>query len=118
MQSPDSVIQATLPHRHPFLMVDKILEIVEGKTVKGLKHITANEWYITDKNKIMPNVMIVEALAQLGAFAAIGKDSDLGFLTAIKGAEFFSEASVGDQVHLFYELKRMKKGVVFWQRIC
>ncbi|MGM0874105.1 MAG: 3-hydroxyacyl-ACP dehydratase FabZ family protein [Bacillota bacterium] len=112
MQSQDSIIHSTLPQRYPFLMIDKILEVVEGKTVKGLKNITANEWYITDDHKVMPNCMIVEALAQLGAFATIGEYSNLGFLTAIKGANFIHEATVGDQVYLYYEVKRMKKGFV------
>lgn len=111
MQFQDS-IQAILPHRQPFVMIDKILEVVRGKTVKGIKNITGNEWYITDQNKAIPNVMIVEALAQLGAFAAIGKNSGLGFLTTIKGAEFISSASVGDQVYLYYEVKRIKRGFV------
>jgi 3-hydroxyacyl-[acyl-carrier-protein] dehydratase len=93
-------------------MIDKILEVVRGKTVKGIKKITGNEWYITDQNKAIPNVMIVEALAQLGAFAAIGEIRCLGFLTTIKGAEFISSASVGDQVYLYYEVKRIKRGFV------
>ena len=112
MRTRKSIIQSTLPHQYPFLMVDNILEIVEGKSVKGIKNISANEWYITDDHKVMPNVMLVEALAQLGAFAALGEECNIGFLTAIKGAEFIHEASVGDQVYLYYEIKRMKKGFV------
>jgi 3-hydroxyacyl-[acyl-carrier-protein] dehydratase len=112
MQSQDSVVQSTLPHRYPFLLIDSILEVVEGKTVKGLKNITSNEWYITEPNQVMPSVLIVEALAQLGAFASINEKTDLGFLTSIKGAEFISEASVGDQVYLYYKVKRIKKGFV------
>ncbi|MGM7721282.1 3-hydroxyacyl-ACP dehydratase FabZ family protein [Metabacillus sp. Hm71] len=112
MNSNDSIIQTALPHRYPFLMVDKVIEIVEGKKVKGLKMITENEWYISNDHTFMPNILVIEALAQLGAFVSLEDDNHLGFLTSIKGVEFIREASVGDQVHLFYEVIRMKKGFV------
>ncbi|KKI93059.1 hypothetical protein WQ54_06000 [Bacillus sp. SA1-12] len=112
MNSHHSIIQTALPHRYPFLMVDKVLEIDEGKAVKAVKTISENDWYITNDHGVMPNFLVIEALAQLGAFVAKDQKNQLGFLTSIKGAEFIHEASVGDQVQLFYEVKRLKKGFV------
>jgi 3-hydroxyacyl-[acyl-carrier-protein] dehydratase len=63
-------ILSSLPHRYPFLMIDGLVEIELGKRAKGYKNVTRNEWFITEAHPYMPNTMIVEALAQLGAFTA------------------------------------------------
>ena len=63
-------IQKILPHRYPFLLVDKIVDFEEGKSITGIKNVTANEPQFTGHfpgNPIMPGVLITEALAQVGA---------------------------------------------------
>ena len=63
-------IQKILPHRYPFLLVDKVVEIEEGKSITGIKNVTINEPFFQGHfpgNPIMPGVLITEALAQVGA---------------------------------------------------
>ena len=63
-------IQKILPHRYPFLLIDKIVDYEEGKSITGIKNVTANEPQFTGHfpgNPIMPGVLITEALAQVGA---------------------------------------------------
>ena len=65
-----SDIEAIIPHRYPFLLVDRIVEIEEGSRGVGLKNVSANEWFFEGHfpgRKIMPGVLIVEALAQVAA---------------------------------------------------
>ncbi|MCY9513218.1 hotdog family protein [Paenibacillus apiarius] len=103
-------ITSVLPHRYPFLMVDRVSELEPGKWVKGYKNVTPNEWFMNEAQPHMPGTMIVEALAQLGAFATTGSGSGLGFLSSLKGVEMTGMARPGDRVHLYYEVIRHKKG--------
>ncbi|MNI01159.1 3-hydroxyacyl-[acyl-carrier-protein] dehydratase FabZ [compost metagenome] len=105
-------IPKVLPHRYPFLMVDRVVEIEPGHSAKGYKNVSWNEWYITEDQNHMPSMMIVEALAQLGAFAAAGEAKGLGFLTSFKNIEFLGYAVPGDRVDLYYEVIRNKRGFV------
>lgn len=105
-------IQSVIPHRYPFLMIDRILEIEQGKWAKGYKNVTCNEWFINDSNSYMPSMLIVEALAQLGAFATTGKENSLGFLSSLNGIELIGNAYPGDRIELYYEVIKNRRGFV------
>ena len=67
-------IKEILPHREPFLMVDRVDELVPGKSAKCVKAVSGNEWYFLGhfaQKKVMPGVLIVEALAQAGGIALL-----------------------------------------------
>ncbi|MEO9255706.1 MAG: 3-hydroxyacyl-ACP dehydratase FabZ, partial [Tepidiformaceae bacterium] len=67
-------IEGIIPHRYPFLFVDRIIEIDEGKSAVGVKNVSANEWFFEGHfpgRKIMPGVLIVEALSQVAAVALL-----------------------------------------------
>lgn len=102
----------TIPHRYPFLMLDKITEVEQGKWAKGYKLVTNNEWFITEVNSKMPSTMIIEALAQLGAFATTSNAGGLGFLSSLGGVTCLGNAYAGDRVDLFYEIEKIRKGFV------
>ncbi|EJW16289.1 beta-hydroxyacyl-ACP dehydratase [Paenibacillus alvei] len=104
-------VMAALPHRYPFLMIDRVTHIEEGKSAHGYKHITHNEWFISAAMPFMPDTLIIEALAQLGAFTAIHRQpGSLGLLSSLKGVESLGRAYAGDKLDLTYEVLRSKKG--------
>ncbi|CAH8770199.1 3-hydroxyacyl-ACP dehydratase FabZ family protein [Paenibacillus dendritiformis] len=109
-----NAITDRLPHRYPFLMVDCVTDIQEGQWAKGTKKVTGTEWYFAAEGseRTMPHTMIVEALAQLGALAAMGQGGRLGFLSSIKGAEFCGHASPGDCLDMEYTLIKARRGFV------
>ncbi len=109
-----------LPHRYPFLMVDRVLEIEHGKRIKALKNVTFNEPFFLGhfpRRPVMPGVMMVEALAQasaLLAFDTLGEKADenlLYYFAGIDGARFKRPVEPGDQLILEAVLDRMKSGV-------
>ncbi|WP_141432253.1 3-hydroxyacyl-ACP dehydratase FabZ family protein [Bacillus sp. 03113] len=106
-------ILSVLPHRQPFLMIDGVVELEPGKWAKGYKNITENEWFITDNQNYMPQMLVIEALAQLSAFTSTNKERGLGFLSSLKEVEFFKYARPGDRVDLYYEVIRNRKGFIF-----
>lgn len=76
-------IKEIIPHRYPFLLVDKVLEVEEGKRAIGIKNVTANEEFFNGHfpdYPVMPGVLIVEALAQVGAVAMLKKEENRGRL--------------------------------------
>ncbi|MEI4828396.1 3-hydroxyacyl-ACP dehydratase FabZ family protein [Bacillus sp. FJAT-53711] len=105
-------IKSVLPHRYPFLMVDHIIEMESGKSVKGYKNVSYNEWFITESQTTMPNMLIVEAIAQLGAFVSVENTAGLGFLSSLEGVAFLGSAGPGDRLDLYYEVIRNKRGFV------
>ena len=109
-----------LPHRYPFLLVDRVLEIEKGKSIKALKNVTMNEPFFMGHfphHPVMPGVMILEALAQaagLLAFDTLGAapdDKTVYYFAGIDGARFKRPVSPGDQLTLEVELDRMKAGI-------
>lgn len=107
-------IQAILPHRYPFLMVDRILEIEAGKKAVGLKNVTANEEFFNGHfpgYPVMPGVLIVEALAQVGTVAMLAVEANkgkLGFFAGIDEFRFRGQVKPGDTLILELEVTRLK----------
>ena len=109
-----------LPHRYPFLLVDRVLEIEKGKTIKALKNVTINEPFFQGHfphRPVMPGVLMLEALAQAAAllsFDALGAsptDDMVYYFAGIDGARFKQPVGPGDQLILSAELLRMKAGI-------
>jgi 3-hydroxyacyl-[acyl-carrier-protein] dehydratase len=107
-------IKEIIPHRYPFLLVDKVLEMEEGKRAVGLKNVTANEEFFVGHfpyYPVMPGVLIVEALAQVGAVAMLSKEENKGrlaFFTGIDNCRFKRQVKPGDQLRLEVEIIRLK----------
>ena len=81
MQLNSNEIQKILPHRYPFLLVDKIVELEPGKSAKGIKCVSANEMQFMGhfpQMHVMPGVLIIEALAQTGACAILCEEENKG----------------------------------------
>ncbi len=107
-------IKEIIPHRYPFLLIDKILEIENGKRAVGLKNVTANEPFFAGHfpdYPVMPGVLIVEALAQVGAVAMLNQEENKGrlaFFTGIDNCRFKKQVKPGDQLRLEVEIIRVK----------
>ena len=103
-------IKQILPHREPFLMVDRVDELVPGKAAKCIKAVSGNEWYFLGhfaQKKVMPGVLIVEALAQAGGIALLTLEEmrgKLAFLGKITNARFHAPVVPGDLLELTSEI--------------
>ena len=101
-----------LPHRYPFLMLDRITELEYGVSGKGYKNVTANEPYFIGhfpEQPIMPGVMIIEAMAQLAGIVSFGEekaDKDIGLFAGVKEVRFRGRVIPGDKLVLEAEVKR------------
>ncbi len=110
-------IRQIIPHRHPILLVDRIVELEPGKRAVGLKNVSTNEWFFEGHfpdNPIMPGVLIVEALAQTGAVAALSAEEfqgKLGLFAGIDGVRFRRQVVPGDQLRLEVEMERLRRGI-------
>lgn len=107
-------IEAIIPHRYPFLLVDRIVEIEEGKSAVGIKNVTANEWFFQGHfpgRKVMPGVLIVEALAQVAAVSLL-KGVEMAGKTPLFGGidnmRFRRPVVPGDQLRLEFTLDKMR----------
>ena len=103
-----------LPHRYPFLLVDRVLEVEPGVRAVGLKQVSANEWYFQGHfpgQPVMPGVLIVEALAQVGAVALLSQPEHAGkivYFAGIDGVRFRRPVVPGDTLRLSVSLTRMR----------
>lgn len=110
-------IKKIIPHRFPFLLVDKILELEEGKRAVGLKNVTGNEHFFEGHfpdYPVMPGVLIIEALAQVGALAVLKKPENKGkiaFFGGIDKARFRRQVVPGDQLRLEVEMTKLRGSV-------
>ena len=99
-------IEKLLPHRYPFLLVDRILEIEEGKRIVGIKNVTANEPFFPGHfpgHKVMPGVLIIEALAQVGCILLLvttGDAEKVIYFMSMDKVKFRKKVVPGDQLKL------------------
>jgi 3-hydroxyacyl-[acyl-carrier-protein] dehydratase len=111
-------IKKILPHRYPFLLVDRIIEIEEGKKAVGIKNVTVNEPFFQGHfpdNPIMPGVLIIEALAQVAGIAVMNIEEfrgKLGLFTGIDKCRFKKVVRPGDQLVLEVLIDSIKMGLV------
>ncbi|WP_416434605.1 3-hydroxyacyl-ACP dehydratase FabZ [Priestia megaterium] len=110
-------IKEIIPHRYPFLLVDRILEVKDGKKAVGLKNVSANEEFFNGHfpdYPVMPGVLIVEALAQVGAVAMLKKEENQGrlaFFAGIDNCRFKKQVRPGDQLRLEVEIVRARGSI-------
>lgn len=109
-----------LPHRYPILLVDRVLEVEKGKSIKALKNVTMNEPYFTGHfphRPVMPGVMMLEAMAQVAALLAfetldvVADDKSVFYFAGIDGARFKRPVEPGDQLVMRVTLERVKAGI-------
>jgi 3-hydroxyacyl-[acyl-carrier-protein] dehydratase len=107
-------IEKIIPHRYPFLLVDRIIEIEDGKRAVGIKNVTANEWFFEGHfpgKKVMPGVLIVEALAQVAAVTMLRGMESAGKSPLFGGIEhmrFRKPVIPGDQLRLEFTLDKVR----------
>lgn len=110
-------IKKIIPHRYPFLLVDKVTELEPGKRAVGYKNVTMNEPFFAGHfpdYPVMPGVLIVEALAQVGAVAVLSMPEYAGrlaFFAGIDGVRFKRQVRPGDTLRLEIELLTIRMGI-------
>ncbi|MGE5850299.1 MAG: 3-hydroxyacyl-ACP dehydratase FabZ [Candidatus Methylomirabilota bacterium] len=110
-------IQEIIPHRFPFLLVDRILELELGKRVVGIKNVTINEPFFEGHfpgHPIMPGVLILEAMAQVGGFLLMSNlnargEKKLIYFTGIEKARFRKPVVPGDQIRFEVEILQTRR---------
>ena len=108
-------IKAILPHRYPFLLIDRVIEIEEGKKVVAIKNVTNNEEFFNGhfpQEPVMPGVLIIEAMAQAGAVALLSLEQYKGkivYFGGIDKAKFRGQVVPGDTLRLEMEIVKLKK---------
>jgi 3-hydroxyacyl-[acyl-carrier-protein] dehydratase len=119
-------ILESLPHRYPFLLVDRVLSVEPGKSIVALKNVTINEPFFPGHyphHPVMPGVLIIEAMAQAAAllsFQTMEKKLDeknVYYFAGIDGARFKRPVSPGDQLIIKVELTRSMRGVFKFKAI-
>ncbi|MCT4633519.1 MAG: 3-hydroxyacyl-ACP dehydratase FabZ [Firmicutes bacterium] len=110
-------IQNIIPHRYPFLLVDKIVEIEEGVRAVGIKNVTINEPFFQGHfpgNPIMPGVLIVEAMAQVGAVALLSLEEYKGKLAVFAGIDnvrFKKQVVPGDTLRMEVTIDSVRRNI-------
>jgi 3-hydroxyacyl-[acyl-carrier-protein] dehydratase len=109
-----SEIEAILPHREPFLLIDEIVELEPGGRVVARKRVREDEWYLAGHfpgRPVMPGVLIVEAMAQTGAVAVLSEKENQGriaFFAGIDAVRFKRVVKPGDELELECELEHVR----------
>lgn len=107
-------IQEIIPHRYPFLLVDRIIEMAEGQRAVGIKNVSMNEPFFQGHfpgYPIMPGVLIMEALAQVGAVIVLQKPEFAGYIglfAGLDGVKFRRQVVPGDQLRLEVDIIKMR----------
>ena len=113
-------ILKNLPHRYPFLLVDRVLEVNPGKSIKALKNVTINEPFFVGHfphRPVMPGVLILEAMAQTAGLLAFSDENNkhdansVIYFAGIDGARFKRPVEPGDQLVMTVEILRQKAGI-------
>ncbi len=110
-------IQEIIPHRYPFLLVDRILELESGKRAVGIKAVTASEYYFQGhfpEEHVMPGVLIIEALAQTGAVCMLSVEENKGkiaYFAGINKARFKAKVKPGDVLTLEVEIIKSRANI-------
>ncbi|MDQ9171535.1 3-hydroxyacyl-ACP dehydratase FabZ [Oxalobacteraceae bacterium R-40] len=113
-------IKEYLPHRYPFLLVDRVLNWESGKSITAIKNVTANEEFFNGHfphKPVMPGVMMIEAMAQTAAllsFLTMGKkpgQNEVVYFAGIDGARFKRPVGPGDQLVMEVEISRVARGI-------
>ncbi len=109
-----NAIQQILPHRYPFLLVDRILEVEEGKKIVGIKNVSMNEPFFQGhfpNYPVMPGVLIIEAMAQVGAVAVLSMPAFAGRIALLAGidkARFRRQVVPGDILRIEVEVLKLR----------
>ena len=110
-------IKRILPHRYPFLLVDRILELEPGKRAVGIKNVTANEPFFQGhfpQRAVMPGVLIIEAMAQVGGVMILSVEEHRGklaYLGTVDGVKFRRPIVPGDILEMETELLRIRSNM-------
>ena len=118
-------IQELLPHRYPFLLVDRVTEFEANKRILGIKNVTINEPFFQGHfpgHPVMPGVLVIEALAQTGGILTqlshqAGAEGKLFYLVKIDNAKFSRMVVPGDRLELHVELKRTIRNMALYQGV-
>ncbi len=109
-------VEELLPHRYPFLLVDRITAIDPGKRAVGVRQVTADEWFTGQASSYeMPNTLVLEALAQLSGAVLIGLSDQVrgavGYFVGMQRVKFRGVARAGDELVLECNLLQFKRGI-------
>jgi len=110
-------IENIIPHRDPFLLVDEIVEVNPGKNIKGIKYVRAEEYYFKGhfpSNPIMPGVLIVETIAQVGAISLLKMAENKGKLVLFAGIDkvrFKRIVRPGDKLEIEVEMESFRRNI-------
>lgn len=110
-------IMSIIPHRQPFLLIDRVEELVEGKSIVATKNVTYNEPFFAGhfpQEPVMPGVLQVEAMAQAGAVAIMSMEEfkgKTGYFGGIKNVKFKRKVVPGDVLRIELEIDKMKRNI-------
>lgn len=123
MKLDSNEIEKIIPHRYPFLLVDRIIDGEEGNWAVGIKNVSINEHFFSGhfpEYHVMPGVLIIEALSQVGAVALLSLEENRGkiaFFAGIKSAKFKRQVIPGDQLYLECKLERKIGNIGFGKAV-